>query len=173
VVVAIVLITLAVLAGLVGAFLLRGVPVELRKSRALKRRMKTLDRRRRRDLAGALRRGRAVRDPRDAALAAEMAAQARRMFRKFAYGRIRYAVLAIELILAAGLIARAATAPSLALLIPAIPLLVALGAHALRGRTEQRLHRAEIANRALAEEFPLAEVVDAAPETASTTPASR
>jgi hypothetical protein len=163
------LITLAVLAAGGGAFLLRGIPAELQKSRALKRQIKALDRGRRRDLASAIRRGRAVRDPRDAALAAAMAAHTHRTFRKFAYGRIRYAVLAIELIFAAGLIARAATAPSLALLIPAIPLLVALGAHTLRGRTEQRLHRAETVNRALAAEFPVGAADDAARMTASTT----
>jgi hypothetical protein len=128
---------------------------QFRESLALRRRAKALSRERRRDLARALRGGRAVRDPRDAALAADLAAHQGRLFSRMAFGKTRYVILVIEILIAIGLLVRAVTDPTPALLAGLFPLLLAVAFHLSWGYGVRRLERAEAANRALANEFRL------------------
>jgi hypothetical protein len=147
-----VVVLLAAGAGLYAVYRSRA---QFRESLALRRRAKAISRERRRDLARALRGGRAVRDPRDAALAADLAAHQSRLFSRMAFGKTRYVILVIEILIAIGLLVRVVTDPTPALLAGLVPLLFALAFHLTRSYGVRRLGRAEAANRALANEFRL------------------
>jgi hypothetical protein len=140
--------------GMATAYVLRNRP-QLRETRDLRRRTKQLSRERRRDLARALRGGRAVRDPRDAALAADLAEHQGRVFRRFSFGKGRYVILAVEILIGIGLLVRAITEPGLELIAALLPLLLAVGFHLSRGYNVRRLERAEATNQTLADEFRL------------------
>jgi hypothetical protein len=153
--IAVTVVLIAFGAAAAGFIVRRGRPV-FTEGRELQRRLKAVPGERRREIGRALRAGRAVRDPRDAALAADIASNRLRLVQKVRAGKVEAILLGVEILLALAFIAQAIREPHPGLVLALLPLGFLVSVHIFSLRLKKRLELAEKANRALAGELRLA-----------------
>jgi hypothetical protein len=146
---AIVAAALVALGAVVVSFVVLWNRGQLRDTRDLRRRIKALDRERRREIESAIRGGRAVGDPRDAALAADVAAHSAHAFSRLSRPRLWL----FEAVISSLIVFAALWTGHAWLLVFLVHLLLPLASFILLRRTAMRSARAAEANRALAALF--------------------
>jgi hypothetical protein len=140
---------LIALSAAVVAFVVLRRNAQLREARDLQRRIKALDRERRREIARAIRGGRAVRDPRDAALAADLAAHSAHAARRLS----RLRLWLFEAVVSSLIVAAALWTGHAWVLVLLVHVLLPLASLVLARRAATQAARAAETNRALAAQF--------------------